>query len=197
MQFLDLFPWPCRIRICYNKMCCNESLTLEWCESVNLHSTLLFHCPFANGIIKDILIWWWCWFSAWKQVHWLLCHLGRRVRAHWGGFPLPSSQTVMGEQLVQGCYAVAWGRFKPATLRVQGTEHTPTPPHPILIYLSFLWWLYRYMVSILLSELIAWNSSPPLPFWIGINAILGARAQSVLARDLNLWNNWETNAICC
>jgi len=26
----------------------------------------------------------------------------------WGGFPLPSSQTIIGEQLVQDCYAVAW-----------------------------------------------------------------------------------------
>jgi len=25
----------------------------------------------------------------------------------WGGFPLPSSQTIMGKQLVQGRYAVA------------------------------------------------------------------------------------------
>jgi len=39
----------------------------------------------------------------------------------WDGFPLPSSQTIMGEQLVQGRYAVAWGRFEPATLRLQGT----------------------------------------------------------------------------
>jgi len=31
----------------------------------------------------------------------------------WGGFPLPSSQTIMGEQFVQGRYVVAWGRFKP------------------------------------------------------------------------------------
>ena len=49
----------------------------------------------------------------------------------WGGFPLPSSQTIMGEQLVQGHYAVAWGRFEPANFRLQGTEHTPTPLHPI------------------------------------------------------------------
>jgi len=26
----------------------------------------------------------------------------------WDGFPLPSSQAIMGEQLVQGHYAVAW-----------------------------------------------------------------------------------------
>src|SRR6218665_1566434 len=40
-------------------------------------------------------------------------------------------QSIMGEQLVQGRYAVAWGRFEPATFRLQGTEHTPTPPRPI------------------------------------------------------------------
>ena len=51
----------------------------------------------------------------------------------WGGFPLPSSQTIMGEQLVQGCYAVAWSRFEPATFRLQGAEHTPMRPHPINI----------------------------------------------------------------
>jgi len=36
----------------------------------------------------------------------------------------------MGEQLVQGRYAVARGRLEPATLRLQGTEHIATPPHP-------------------------------------------------------------------
>ena len=49
----------------------------------------------------------------------------------WGGFPLRSSQTIMGEQLVQGCYAEAWGRFEPATFQLQSTENTPTPPCPI------------------------------------------------------------------
>ena len=29
----------------------------------------------------------------------------------WGGFPLPSSQTIMGKQLVQGRYAVVRGGF--------------------------------------------------------------------------------------
>ena len=51
-----------------------------------------------------------------------------------GGFPLASSQTIMGEQLVQGRYAVAWGRFEPATLRIQGAEHTPTPLRPTIPY---------------------------------------------------------------
>ena len=50
----------------------------------------------------------------------------------WGGFPLPSSQTIMGEQLVQGRYTVAWGRFEPATFWLKGTEHIPTPPRPML-----------------------------------------------------------------
>ena len=31
-------------------------------------------------------------------------------------------------------YAAAWGGFEPATLRLQGTEHTPTPPRPIYYY---------------------------------------------------------------
>ena len=55
-------------------------------------------------------------------------------KSMWGGFPLPSSQTIMGEQLVQGRYAVDWGRFEPVTLRLQGTEHTPTPPRPAEMY---------------------------------------------------------------
>ena len=37
----------------------------------------------------------------------------------------------MGEQLVQGRYVVALGRFEPATLRLQGTKQTSTPPRPI------------------------------------------------------------------
>ena len=49
----------------------------------------------------------------------------------WGGFPLTSSQTIIAEQLVQGRYALSRDRFEPATLRLQGTEHTLTPPHPI------------------------------------------------------------------
>ena len=36
----------------------------------------------------------------------------------------------MGEQLVQGCYTVASGRLEPATFRLQGIDHTATPPHP-------------------------------------------------------------------
>jgi len=36
----------------------------------------------------------------------------------------------MGEQLAQGCYAVASGRFEPATLWLQRAEHTATPPRP-------------------------------------------------------------------
>jgi len=31
----------------------------------------------------------------------------------------------------QGRYAVAWGRFEPATLRLHGTEHTATTLHTI------------------------------------------------------------------
>ena len=71
-------------------------------------------------------MWWW-WFSARRQAHCLLCHLGMRW-VRW--FLLLFSQTIMGEQLVQGHYTVAWGRFEPATFRLQDTEHTPTPPCP-------------------------------------------------------------------
>ena len=60
----------------------------------------------------------------------------------WGSFPLPSSQTIIGEQLVQGSYAMAWGRFEPATFRLQGTEHaigpTPTQPRPICIAITLI-----------------------------------------------------------
>ena len=46
-------------------------------------------------------------------------------------------QTITGEQLVQGCYAVASGRFEPATLGLQGTEHTTAAPrYHIYIYNS-------------------------------------------------------------
>ena len=46
----------------------------------------------------------------------------------WGGFPFPSSQTIMGEQLVQGRHAAAWGtcRFEHVIVQFQGTEHTAT-----------------------------------------------------------------------
>ena len=39
-----------------------------------------------------------------------------------------------GEQLVQGRYAVTRGRFEPATFRLQGTEHTPSPLRPTYIH---------------------------------------------------------------
>ena len=50
---------------------------------------------------------------------------------------MPSSQTIMGAQLIQGRYAVAWVRFESATLRFQGTEPTPTPPYSINIVHKF------------------------------------------------------------
>ena len=67
-------------------------------------------------------------FSAGRQVHWLLCHPGMRWVRWW--FPLPYSQIIVGEQLVPGRYAVAGGRFEPAALWLQGTEHTAIPPRP-------------------------------------------------------------------
>ena len=56
------------------------------------------------------------------------------------GFALPSSQTIiiMSEQLVQGRYTVAWGRFEPVTSRLQGTEHTTTPPRPNASYYFYV-----------------------------------------------------------
>ena len=66
-------------------------------------------------------------------------------RDEWGGFPLPSSQTITGLQLVQGSYAVARGRFKPAALRLQGTEHTTitniSPPCPVARSFNQILWL--------------------------------------------------------
>jgi len=42
----------------------------------------------------------------------------------------------VGELLVQGHYGVAIGRFEPANLWLQGTEHASTPctPTPCLVY---------------------------------------------------------------
>ena len=60
----------------------------------------------------------------------------------------------LGEQLVQGRYAVAWGRFEPATLRLQATEHIPTPLRSIfpLFQAKFMnlpptFVLFRFLVS--------------------------------------------------
>lgn len=36
----------------------------------------------------------------------------------------------MGEQRVQGPYAVTWGKSEPVILQLEGTGHTFTPPHP-------------------------------------------------------------------
>ena len=45
-----------------------------------------------------------------------------------GGFPcLPHRQNKLWLSRV----AVAWGQFKPASIHLQGTEHTITPLHPI------------------------------------------------------------------
>ena len=55
-----------------------------------------------------------------------------------GGFPLPSSQTIMSEQLVQGRYAETWGSFEPVTLRLQGKELSTTPPYPIVFKLQHI-----------------------------------------------------------
>ena len=53
------------------------------------------------------------------------------------GFLLSSSQAIMGVELGQGRYAVAGGRFEPATFGLQGTEHTPTPPLPSLKIMKY------------------------------------------------------------
>ena len=96
--------------------------------------------------------WWWLWwwFSTQKQVHYLF--YATWWWDEWGGFPLPSSQTVMGEQLVQGRYAVAWGRFKPATFRLQGTEHTTTPPRPIIVVVVLIVLIVIIIIIIIINE---------------------------------------------
>lgn len=45
---------------------------------------------------------------------------------------MPSSQTIVGGQLVQVRNAMASGRFQLATFRLQGTENTVTPARPIV-----------------------------------------------------------------
>jgi len=42
----------------------------------------------------------------------------------WDGFLLPFSQTIMGELLFQGRYAVAWGQFDPAVTRHRAYHYT-------------------------------------------------------------------------
>ena len=54
----------------------------------------------------------------------------------WYAFPLPSLQTIMGEQLLQGCYTAARDRFEPVTLQLQGTDHTATPLHSIILAIN-------------------------------------------------------------
>jgi len=39
-------------------------------------------------------------------------------------------KTIVGEQLVQGCYAVTWVGFISAIFQMQGTKLTTEPPHP-------------------------------------------------------------------
>ena len=44
----------------------------------------------------------------------------------------------MGEQLPLGRYAVTLHSFEPATLRLQGTEHTATPSRPSKLSREFI-----------------------------------------------------------
>ena len=73
----------------------------------------------------------------------------------WGGFPLPSSQTNTGEQLFQGRYAVAWGRFEPATFGLQGTELTPTLPRLIA------GWVCNPSIQLMVTSSFSCNSQSP------------------------------------
>ena len=61
-----------------------------------------------------------------------------RVLDEGGDVPLPSLQTIIDEQLVQGRCAVAWGRFDFVNLWLQGTEHTTTPPHLDLVIIGII-----------------------------------------------------------
>ena len=149
-------------------------------------------CSFIHSKIS--CCWWWWWFSARRQVHWLLRHLGMRwVR---GGFPLPSSQTIMGEQLVQGRYAVARDT---ATLQLQGAEHTPTPSRPTILLLLLTineGSLQRRCKAVISLTQRTWNprqfhmrwtfssaSSPSPSAWnSGINKLILNREQSTKKR---------------
>ena len=57
------------------------------------------------------------WMDVWPE--------GRSIGFISPGDPFPSSQTIVGVQ------AAAGGRIEPASLLLQGTEHTATPPRPI------------------------------------------------------------------
>ena len=88
-----------------------------------------FSCKFkftTHKITVNWHIWWW----------WVLCpKAGSMAYAtwgwdEWGGFPLPSSQTIMGKQLVQGRYAAAQVEFHPVTHRSQAPNiHCPPRPN--------------------------------------------------------------------
>ena len=54
----------------------------------------------------------------------------------------------MGEQLVQGRYAAARGRFEPATFRLQDTEHTATPQRPITFRLAIIKIMFHFILWI-------------------------------------------------
>ena len=41
-------------------------------------------------------------------------------------------QSIVDEQLVQGLYVAARAGSEPATFKMQGTEPTTEPPHPIM-----------------------------------------------------------------
>src|SRR6218665_1199201 len=72
----------------------------------------------------------------------------------------------MGEQLVQGRYAVAWGRLEPATFRLQGTEHTSTSPRPIIIFIINIIIIIKIIVVIITT--LSSTSSTLLLRWVTI-----------------------------
>ena len=90
-------------------------------------------------------------------------------------------RAIVREGLAQGPYAAAWGGFEPATLRLQGTEHTPTPPRPTLLnraacivkcrldvaYTYFIIAIVWARSCSFVNELIGLDPSPPLPIWMG------------------------------
>ena len=79
----------------------------------------------------------------------------------WGGLPLPSSQTIMGEQLVQGWYAVAWGRFEPRPKGQNIPLHhwRPITRWPSVVRITWQYvahYLYQINVSVEFTVWFVW-----------------------------------------
>ena len=71
----------------------------------------------------------------------------RLLRGHWIGVSRRSAWAIASEGLAQGPYAAAWGGFEPATLQLQGTEHTPQTTAPQYIVLVCCIVLHIYIAT--------------------------------------------------